>query len=222
MIEVNEQFMIDAMEKSNHIKGPYGCRYGRLLVLYCDRKEPTKEGKSAIYFDMCQCDCGTKKVIRRQDLYSGRIKSCGCLRKESSSELGRNTVKHGLSNHPLYHAYHTMIQRCTKESCSAYRWYGGLGVTVCDRWLESFGNFLADMGERPIGKTLDRIDPFGNYEPGNVRWADRETQLANKRKIRDTAKGKEGDSEPYEFRYLYRFEDGDYQFKDDYIHDYCI
>lgn len=180
MIEVNEQFMIDAMAKSNYIKGPYGCRYGRLLVLYCDRKEPTNGGKGSIYFDMCQCDCGTKKVVRRQELYTGRIKSCGCLRKELIAERGRGTTKHGLSNHPLYGTYHTMISRCYSNKSTAYRYYGGRGITVCQRWRESFANFLADMGERPVGLTLDRINPDGNYEPGNVRWANLKTQQYNR------------------------------------------
>lgn len=209
--------MYDALQKSNYVKGPYGKRFGRLTVLYNDRKEVSKNG-TTVYFDMCQCDCGEIKSHRREDVKSGAIKSCGCLRKEQN---GVRATKHGLSKHPIYQVWQTMIQRCYNKNTYAYRWYGELGVTVCDRWRYSFENFLADMGERPVGESLDRIDPFGNYEPGNVRWADRETQLANKRKIRDTAKGKEGRGEPYEFRDLYRFEDGDYLYKDD-VYDYCI
>jgi len=178
----DELFQQSALEKSNYIKGPYGCRYGRLIVLYCDRKEVSKNGKTTVYFDMCQCDCGNKKIVRRQEMYNKRIQSCGCLKKELIADRGRKSIKHGLSKHPLYHTYHTMIARCYNPKISAYRYYGAKGVTVCQRWLESFSNFLEDMGERPVGLTLDRIDTNGNYEPGNVRWANLKTQQYNKAK----------------------------------------
>jgi hypothetical protein len=76
-----------------------------------------------------------------------------------------------------------MIQRCTDPNCRQWKWYGGRGITVCDRWLV-FENFLADMGERPEGKTLDRVDPDGDYEPGNVRWATTKEQANNRRDSR--------------------------------------
>lgn len=199
--------MYDALQKSNYVKGPYGKRFGRLVVLYNDRKEVSKNG-TTVYFDMCQCDCGEIKSHRREDVKSGAIKSCGCLRKEN----GARATKHGLSKHPLYQVWQTMIQRCYNKNTHAYPWYGELGVTVCDRWRYSFENFLADMGERPIGLSLDRIDPFGNYEPSNVRWADRETQLANKRKIRALANPMKDQYCPSDYYDMSRPD----------IHDYCI
>jgi hypothetical protein len=80
-----------------------------------------------------------------------------------------------------------MRQRCLHESSPSWKYYGARGITVCDRWLHSFENFLADMGERPEGKTLDRIDPDGNYEPSNCRWATPREQLANRRPVKAVA-----------------------------------
>ena len=77
-----------------------------------------------------------------------------------------------------------MRRRCLSERAPGYKYYGGRGITICGRWL-SFDNFLADMGERPVGMTLDRIDPNGNYEPGNCRWADMKTQSNNWRNSRN-------------------------------------
>ena len=75
-----------------------------------------------------------------------------------------------------------MLSRCYRPNSNGFHNYGGRGITVCDRWRESFANFLADMGERPEGKTLDRINVDGNYEPGNCRWATATEQMANRRR----------------------------------------
>jgi hypothetical protein len=80
-----------------------------------------------------------------------------------------------------YSSYRAMIRRCSDPADDSFRWYGGRGVTVCDPWRESFGAFIADVGERPEGTSLDRIDPEGNYEPGNVRWATATEQRLNRR-----------------------------------------
>lgn len=98
------------------------------------------------------------------------------LCKKQKYEYGSN-----VSKHPLYAIYHAMMHRCYDDKTSSYERYGALGVEVCARWRESFWSFVEDVGERPDGKTLDRIDPFGNYEPSNVRWATRQEQEANKR-----------------------------------------
>lgn len=83
------------------------------------------------------------------------------------------------SKHPMYAGWQQMILRCHDPKNSIYPRYGAVGIRVCDRWRDNFQNFLADMGDRPEGMTLDRIDPTGNYEPSNCRWADAKTQRNN-------------------------------------------
>lgn len=103
------------------------------------------------------------------------------LLRHGRTDAGRgwNPKAHLHSKHPLYNAWQAMILRCHDPKNSSFGRYGANGVSVCDRWRENFQNFLADMGNRPEGMTLDRIDPTGNYEPANCRWADIKTQRAN-------------------------------------------
>lgn len=115
-----------------------------------------------------KCDCGNEKETYLAFVRRGAIKSCSCK------------TKHGYSDTPTYESWVAMRSRCNRPTDSQYRWYGAVGVTICERWND-FRNFLSDMGERPEGLTLDRIDPTGNYEPENCRWADMTTQLRNRR-----------------------------------------
>lgn len=119
----------------------------------------------------CSCDCGAETIVATSHLTSGHTRSCGCLNKP-----------HGFHGSPTYTSWSCMLQRCSYPKTNGYENYGGRGITVCAAWRESFVTFLADMGERPEGMTLDRIDVDGNYESSNCRWADRVTQMANRRK----------------------------------------
>lgn len=157
-----------------------GQRFGRLRVIEFSH---TKGGRS---YWRVRCDCGTEKTIMAVDLRSKHTLSCGCLARELSS---RRVTTHGQSGNPRtglkksseYISWQSMIQRCYDQKVPYYKNYGGRGIAVCDRWRSSFEAFLADMGPRPAGKTLDRIDNDGNYEPGNCRWATAKEQRLNQR-----------------------------------------
>ena len=130
---------------------------------------------------LCRCECGIEKVMDSILLRSGRSKSCGCLKRDM---LRKSDLKHGhapLSGvSPTYNSWSGMVARCTNPNHTTYRLYGGRGVRVCERWL-NFANFLEDMGDKPSGTSLDRIDTNGNYEHSNCRWTDAKEQARNKR-----------------------------------------
>lgn len=131
---------------------------------------------------LCMCDCGNHRDAVSRDLTSGRTTSCGCKKAERAKGAA---TKHGAASHeqrsPEYRSWTSMRTRCTNPTYHAWDRYGGRGISVCDRWRESFENFLADMGPRPKGTTLDRHpNPDGNYEPGNCRWATRIEQRSNR------------------------------------------
>lgn len=134
----------------------------------------------------CRCDCGVEKVVAGKELRNGDIKSCGCQKTEHAQKMGSvSRPRHGHSKNGksslTYTSWDGMIQRCTNPKDEGWRYYGGRGIRVCERWLK-FDNFLADMGERPHRLlTLDRIEVNGNYEPGNCRWADWHTQRITQR-----------------------------------------
>lgn len=152
-----------------------GIKFGRLSVINQNQTN-TLAGKARWN---CICDCGSKVTVVGSSLVSGNTSSCGCLHKETLTE--NNTV-HGMSNIPEYDIWKSIIQRCTNSNNSSYADYGGRGITVCDRWLNSFEAFYEDMGSRPSPEySIDRRENDGNYEKNNCHWTTRVEQANNRR-----------------------------------------
>lgn len=144
-----------------------GERFGMLVVQSIVHQHRVKA--------VVACDCGATKSVYVSHLKRGATRSCGC-------NPGRK-VRHGRHGSPEYMCWQSIIQRCTNPNSESYRrYYGGRGITVCDRWRD-FENFFADMGPRPSPQhSIDRIDVNGNYEPGNCRWATDDEQVRNTRR----------------------------------------
>lgn len=124
---------------------------------------------------LCRCSCGLEKNVSGNDIRSGN--SSGCVQCRS---IGAPKT-HGASGTRLYTIWGLMKGRCYRPNHPDYQYYGGRGVTVCDRWRNNFENFRCDMGEPPVGMSIDRINNDGNYEPGNCRWATMKQQCRNRR-----------------------------------------
>lgn len=153
-----------------------GRKFTRLTVMSLVR---TDKGYNKRY--LCKCSCGNHHIVIGNNLKQGHIKSCGCLRKEI---VAIRSTTHGQTKHRklsnTYQSWKTMKRRCLVETSSDYPRYGGRGITVCERW-QKFENFLADMGKRPKGKTLDRIDNDRGYFPENCKWSTPKEQARNRK-----------------------------------------
>lgn len=149
-----------------------GVKFGRLTVLSTFMLNGWTKAE-------CLCDCGKKTVLRVNALRTGGTKSCGCLALERAYALN---FKHGGCCHykvtPEYSTWVAMRQRCSNENMEEYKNYGGRGIKVCDRW-SVFEHFLSDMGKKPKGHSIDRIDRNGNYEPSNCKWSTAKQQARN-------------------------------------------
>lgn len=161
-----------------------GDRFGRLTAI-----EDRAPGAARV---RCRCECGTEVTPLVKNMARGRTQSCGCLRTGEGNPNWNGDPK----AHPLYKTWIGMKERCSNPNHSGWKHYGGRGITVCDRWADDFWAFAADMGPRPAGHSLDRIDGDGNYEPGNVRWATYSEQAKGRRpsahtgSVRDAATGR--------------------------------
>lgn len=145
---------------------PIGKRFGRVMV--CS----SPVGGSGV---MCECDCGDVRIYYMANLRTQKEPMCPECRTASRPAKGNS------GKHPLFNTWKAMVQRCENPNHTWYKRYGGRGIRVCQEWRKDFEKFAKDVGERPEGTTLDRINGNGNYEPGNVRWADAKTQQNNRK-----------------------------------------
>jgi hypothetical protein len=155
-----------------------GQKFNSLTVL---SREPSAKDGSAKW--LCLCDCGNLFVAIGKNIRNNHTQSCGCLQRKRSSEA---STTHGKTRTGLHNVWKTMKQRCTNPNNHKFHLYGARGIRVCDEWMNSFEAFydyvsqLPHFGEK--GRSIDRIDVNGNYEPGNVRWATASEQEHNKRR----------------------------------------
>lgn len=171
------------------LKHIVGERFGRLVVVCFSH---TKNEAAHWY---CRCDCGGESIVRGYSLRH-RTKSCGCLHREASAATCRSFTKHGLHGTRIYRIWNGMKTRCTSPRHNRWHVYGGRGIAICPGWstIESFMKWALSSGYADH-LSIDRINPNGNYEPSNCRWATDKEQQGNRRNSRRIVQAKMGGEE---------------------------
>ena len=154
-----------------------GLRFNRWLVVKGGKKVQRQDRNSYIEYWVCVCDCGTTREVRTEHLKSGASKSCGCWRKEMPRIF---KATHGKSRASICNVWCCMKARCENPNNNEYKNYGGRGIMVCEHW-NKFENFYADMGDKPKGMTIERINNNKGYFSGNCKWATQKEQNRNTR-----------------------------------------
>jgi len=162
----------------NNLVGFAGKRFGKRVVRSYTEPRKRPNGKLREYV-ICDCDCGSVDEVALDNLLQGKSQQC---RKCQHSEHSQRITTHGATKTKEWYAWRNMKNRCYRQSDKRYKDYGGRGVRVCSRWVDSFEEFLKDVGPAPsCNHSLERVNTDWDYEPGNVRWATDHEQRRNKR-----------------------------------------